>query len=159
MELVLSDSGRVCMHLGTLVCDTHCPLATSLSYFYTAIYSFLSRTIYFPYVGDEGKSWKGPRRQPALNLLWTMIVSDCSSQLFMQNFSKHITMDGQHPTLHLLSFCASSWLTDKLETFAAILLSIRQSYTQEIFLQTNLNYESYFGDISKNFLARLLCLF
>ena len=23
MELVLSDSGRVCMHLGTSICDTH----------------------------------------------------------------------------------------------------------------------------------------
>ena len=68
-------------------------------------------------------------------------------------------MDGQHPTLHLLSFCASSQLTDKLETFAAILLSIRQSYTQEIFLQTNLHYESYFRDIRKNFLTRLIMSF
>ena len=42
-----------------------------------------------------------------------MIVSDCSSQLFMQNFSKHITMDGQHSTLHLCSVLAISDLGAK----------------------------------------------
>ena len=61
MELVLSDSGRVCMHLGTSICDTHCDFQYShdpkfLTYFFF-IWCWFLRPLARPLLSFYRISW------------------------------------------------------------------------------------------------------